>query len=165
MARELDVLGPFDRRPVDLVFDLDKEPSLTEQSHARECDINNIMKRYENDGLLTHVNTFQGDYGDFTEVQDYHTSMNQILMADEMFMSLPAKIREKFGNDAAKFLMFADDPENEDEMRDMGLLPELVDPNPGGADATDPSPSRGVGDGGTGTGSPPSDAPEGSGAE
>ena len=143
---EIVVRGPFDRVPVDLDFDLKKRPSLTEQSHKAECDVNTIMKRYERDGLLTHVNAFQGDYGDFTGVQDYHTSMNQILLADEMFLSLPAKVREEFDNDPGKFLEFAENPDNEEKMRDMGLIPAKVDRNPGEATATGPSPSAGAGD-------------------
>lgn len=97
--------------------------SLTRQSFNAEADINTIMKRYEKSGLIDHVNEHQGSYGDFTNVQDYHSSLNQALSAKSMFMSLPASIRNKFQNDPGAFLEFANDPENEDEMRSLGLLP------------------------------------------
>jgi len=96
---------------------------MAKQSFKEECDINGIMSRFEKSGLMDHVNKFQGDYGDFTEAQDYHTSMNQILAAQAAFDSLPAKMRSRFGNQPAAFLEFVEDESNEDEMREMGLLP------------------------------------------
>ncbi len=95
----------------------------THQSMADECDINRIMARFEKDGVLTHVAKFDGKYGDFTGAMDYHSAYNQVILAGEMFMSLPASIRDVFDNDPGMFLAFAEDPDNEDEMREMGLLP------------------------------------------
>ena len=155
---EIVVRGPYDP-VIHPGVSFQDEVSMTEQSHLKACDINNIMKRYEKTGLLDHVNTYGGNYGDFTFAEDYHTSLNKILAADEMFMSIPAEIRAKFANDPAEFLNFVHDPSNAEELVKLGLA------NPGGADATDPSPSPGVGDGGTGTGSTPSEATGGSASE
>jgi len=102
------------------------EPSMAKQSFKDECDINNIMARFEKTGLVDHVNTHQGDYGDFTGAWDYHSSYNQILAAQAAFESLPAKMRARFGNQPGQFLEFVDDPENEDEMREMGLIPSVA---------------------------------------
>lgn len=96
-------------------------PSLTKQSFKKDCDINHIMSKYEKTGLIEHVSRYQGQYGDFSELQDYQTSLNQVILADEMFMSLPATIRSQFENDAGKFLSFVDDPNNLDKMIEMGL--------------------------------------------
>lgn len=97
-------------------------PSLTHQANARECDINNIMKKYEKTGVLEHRNKFEGQYGDFTDLpQDYHASMNAVLAAGEMFMSLPAKTRVRFANDPGVFLDFVSNPENKEEMEKLGL--------------------------------------------
>ena len=99
--------------------------SLTHQSMAEDCDINKIMERFQQTGLLDHMNTFEGQYGDFTEVpQDYHEAMNQVLEAQEMFYTLPSSVRKKFHNDPGQFLEFVDDPSNTDAMREMGLVPE-----------------------------------------
>jgi hypothetical protein len=38
-----------------------------------------------------------------------------------MFMSLPAKIRSRFQNDPGAFLDFVQNPENRDEMIELGL--------------------------------------------
>ena len=97
-------------------------PSLTHQGNAAECDINYIMQKYEKTGVLEHKNKYEGQYGDFTNVpQDYHESMNAVLAANDMFMSLPSKIRRRFSNDAGQFLEFVSDQNNQSEMIEMGL--------------------------------------------
>ncbi|AXL14715.1 internal scaffolding protein [Microviridae sp.] len=100
------------------------ETTQVQQSMAADCDINNIMKKYEKTGVLQHVARYGGSYGDFTVLPDFHTAMNKMIEAQEMFMSLPASIREKFNNDAGAFVEFAVDEKNIDEMRKMGLSKE-----------------------------------------
>lgn len=99
------------------------KPSLTVQSSKDECDINNILKKYVKTQLMDHVNVHQGSYGDYTSVQDYHTSVQQVMAAEEMFMSLPSGLRKRFGNDPAEFLAFVEDEANVDEARKLGLIP------------------------------------------
>lgn len=97
------------------------EPTLTKQSFKEECDIDVILRRYADTGVIDHVKQFKGEYGSFLDVQDYHTSMNQVVAAQEMFMSLPAQVRARFRNDPAEFLAFCGNPDNQDEMVKMGL--------------------------------------------
>jgi len=104
-------------------IDYSEEEKKTKQEAAAECDINNIMARYEKTGLIDHVNQHKGEYGDYTNVQDFQTSVEQISKAQEMFLSIPAAIRSRFDNSPALFLEFVSDPENEHEMREIGLLP------------------------------------------
>lgn len=104
--------------------------SKTHQSFKAECDVNNIMKRYERDGIMDHVNEHQGDYGDYTDVQDYQTSLDQVHAAQEAFATLPGNIRGRFENDPQQFLDFVDDPANLPEMEKMGLL-QTPDPQRG----------------------------------
>ena len=99
-------------------------PSLAKQSFKEECDINNIMRKFEKQGLVDHLNTHKGDYGDFIGFQDYQSSLNQILSAQEAFMTIPSKIRFTFNNDPIEFLKFVHDPANEAEMVAMGLARE-----------------------------------------
>lgn len=98
------------------------KPSRTKQSFRDECDINSIMSKWQKHGVLTHLNRFEGSYGDFISAEDYHTSMNQCVAANDAFMSLPSKLRERFLNDPARFLSFVQDPGNRDEMMELGLL-------------------------------------------
>lgn len=111
---------------------------MTKQSHAAESDINNIMDRYFKTGIVEHVATVQGKYGDFTSIPTYQEALDKIRRAQEMFMSLPSDIRAKFQNDPGEFLDFATNPENRDEMIEMGLIepvrdtvvPEPFEPEP-----------------------------------
>lgn len=117
----MDIWNSEDSEEFSLVFDLEEEPSMAKQSFRDECDINNIMKKYEKTGLLDHVNQYQGQYADLTGIVDYHTALNQVIAAEEAFMTLPAGIRSRFDNDPGNFLAFVDDPNNEEEMIKMGL--------------------------------------------
>lgn len=95
--------------------------SRTKQEFREECDINNIMKRYEKDGLVDHVNKYQGQYGDFTDAPEYQDALNKVASAEAMFMTLPANIRARYENDPGKFLQFVDNA-SKDQLRDAGLL-------------------------------------------
>ena len=100
------------------------EPSMAQQSAAAECDINNIMARYRETGLLS--DPFKParpiQYGDFTEVVDFHTAQNAIASANEAFQRLPAHIRDRFNNDPGQLLSFFDDEKNLEEAIKLGLL-------------------------------------------
>lgn len=109
------------RRRLQVFFD--RERSRTKQSFKAECDINNIMRKFEKTGLIEHQARFQGRYGDFTNLpQSYHEAVNQVLEAEEMFMTLPAKVRAHFDNDPGSFLAAVDDPARREELVELGLL-------------------------------------------
>ena len=140
MSEQKKVLNAFDRNRLQKSFK--GEESRTNQSMAPDTDINNIMKRYEKTGLLDHVNRYQGDYGDFTNVPvDYHDAMNIVRAADEMFMSLPATVRSRFENDPGKFLAFVENPENASAMVEMGLASSVKNRQGEGATGGSPEPS------------------------
>lgn len=96
----------------------------TEQCHKDRVSIGNIMSRYEKLGVVDHVVNREPQYLDCTSVADYQSSMNVVLSAQEAFASLDAKVRARFMNDPVQFLKFMSNPENEQEMRDLGLLKE-----------------------------------------
>lgn len=129
----------------------------TKQQFKDECDINNIMKKYERNLLLDHVNRFNGQYADVTGDVDYQTALNTIISAEEAFFSIPAKIRARFENDPQRFLEFVSDPSNREELGKMGLLKKAVaqpgskprEPgtgeSPGGAETTSSATPASVG--------------------
>lgn len=125
-----------------------KEPSRTLQEFADECDINAIMARYEKTGVVNHYNTKQPRYLDLTDVPDFQASLNLLRVADEAFASLPANVRKTFDNDPAKFVEFAQDEKNLDQMREWGLAKPLEAP---------PAPMKVYVEGGT---LDPAEAPE-----
>lgn len=94
----------------------------TLQSEADATDINQIMLRFERGEVLEHVNEHQGNYGDFTAAVDYHTALNTARRAEEMFMTLPARIRGHFKNDPGDLLAASADPDRLEEMQELGLL-------------------------------------------
>ena len=105
--------------------------SLTKQSFSRECDINQIMLKWQKTGLVSHTNNFQGNYGDFLGLpSDFQEAQNQVLAAQAMFSSLPSSIRKRFGNDPSAFLDFVQDDENREEMVRLGLASKPDDPDP-----------------------------------
>lgn len=133
MAKVLSVFLD-DRRKTDFGTK-NKEKSMTQQSSMAECDINSIIKKFEMTGLATHVSEKVAQYGDFTQVGDFQSAMYTVTAANDMFMALPAHVRERFKNDPAVLLDFLSDPQNEAEGLKLGLLeakkpPEVVPPTP-----------------------------------
>lgn len=97
-----------------------KEPTRTVQDFKESCDINYIMEKYQRDGIMSMM-TRDPQVGDFSNFKDYHSSLNIIIDAEEQFQEIPANIRERFNNDPEEFYNFAVDPENIDELRNLGL--------------------------------------------
>lgn len=116
-----------------------ERPTLTEQSHKRECDINEIMLRADRDGILPNVNRAQMIFEDVSQVDDYKAIQDQLIDANNIFMSFPAKLRKKFNNDPMQFVRFVENPDNLEEMYELGLAirpkPEPKVPSPGEEDS------------------------------
>lgn len=96
-------------------------PGRTKQAFRDECDINNILAQYIRTGTISHVRRFGGDYASVPAL-DFHEAMNIVTSAEQMFDALPAKLRQRFGGEAGKFLEFVQDESNKGEMRALGLL-------------------------------------------
>lgn len=90
------------------------------QSFKDECDINNIMRKFQRTGMLDWINTYDGEFADVTGIT-FEASMNTILKAQEMFDDLPSTVRDRFANNPALFFDFVHDPKNLDELRNLGL--------------------------------------------
>jgi phage internal scaffolding protein len=104
------------------VLYFDDDPGLTEQHHKNECDINNIMSKFSPDVLTAHALNYAGNYGDYSDMPDYHTALNMIRQIDNMFLDVPAEIRAKFNNDPASFIDFVNNPDNREAMVELGLV-------------------------------------------
>lgn len=109
------------------------QPSMTQQHFKDECNINNIIARYEKTGFLTDPSrpaTRKPQFGDFTSVLDYMAAQNQIIEAQDMFDSLPATMRKRFENDPQQLLAFLEDPANTSEAIDLGFYEYTALPSP-----------------------------------
>lgn len=98
-----------------------EDVSLAKQSFAEEVDINTIVKRFHLTGELPDGISVP-DYGDFSDVTDFHSAMNVVAKAKEGFETLPAVLRSKFHNDPAEFMEFVSDDKNREEAEKIGLV-------------------------------------------
>lgn len=102
-------------------------PSMTEQSHAEECDINTIVRRFGITGQVP-VGVRQPEYGDFINAVDFQTAMNAIVAARESFDAMPALVRDRFHNDPHEFVVFVNDSRNREEATRLGLVQRPLEP-------------------------------------
>lgn len=71
----------------------------TEQSKRMECDVNVIIKRYRQTGMLPpSVHAAHPQFIDVTGFGDFHTSMTRVAAAQSAFASLPSEVRAKYKN-------------------------------------------------------------------
>lgn len=103
-----------------------EDATLAQQHFKEECDINTIMAKFAVTGLLPD-NPLSPQYGDFTGISDYHTALNQVIAAEDEFMSLPANIRARFENDPSQLIEFLDNAENAEEALKLGLIEKPVE--------------------------------------
>ena len=93
---------------------------ITEQHHAKSCDINLILAQFMDTGIMpqTKLNPQHADVSQ----HNFQDAQNQIALAKTLFEELPEHVRNKFENQPYKFLQFAEDENNYDQMIEMGLI-------------------------------------------
>lgn len=126
-----------DKHAAVFAAEIGEDEGLVQQHMRDDCDVNVIMRRYQQTGELTHITAMAGEYGDYSEVLDYQGGLEQIRLAEELFMELPSSVRDRFKNNPGEFIDFATNPENLSELRDMGLAPPV--PVPAAASAPSPT--------------------------
>lgn len=133
-------------------------PSMTDQSQARDCDINEIMRRYEKTGALPQMIAKDPQWGDFSAAPDFQQACEIVLKAEEQFAALDAHVRKRFSNDPAEFLEFVNDPANGEEMVRLGLRAKKEEaPNGLAGNSEGSSGGSAVGAGGSQGGTPPAE--------
>lgn len=108
-------------------------PSMTKQEFQYECDINNVIKQFKPHQMqaMLAANLASGMYSDLPDSYDYQEALHLVKDADKLFLTIPSKVRERFGHDPAAFLAFTQNPGNLDELRQLGLAaPEAAPPAP-----------------------------------
>jgi len=96
---------------------------ITEQHHTNACDINLILAQFMETGIMPPTNTTP-QYGDVSG-HDFQEIQNQLAHAKTLFEELPEHVRIRFENQPYKFLQFAQDENNYDQMVEMGLANAL----------------------------------------
>lgn len=102
-----------------------RDPSLTVQSQKDEADINTIVRNFGVTGQLP-VGARVPTYGDFDQISDFKEAVAAVRAAEDSFLMLPSELRARLDHDPQKFLEFAVDPSNLEEMRKLGLAPALA---------------------------------------
>lgn len=107
--------------------DITIPPSMTKQEFVRESDINNIIKHFSprHMAVMTQQVAATGRFEDLPDSVDYQDSLHLVEQAKASFMTLPSKVRDRFGHDPAEFLAFITNPANEKEARELGMLKPL----------------------------------------
>jgi len=109
------------RRRVAITFD--PEGGRARPEFQDECDVNQILRKFQKTGLLNHLAHGHPKYGDFTNVQSYGEAVEQVRAAEAAFMQLPANIRRRFDNNPAELVAFMEDSSNAAEAEELGLIP------------------------------------------
>lgn len=99
-----------------------------QQQFKDECDINVLIKKFGIDNLP--ITKRMPIIGDFADVMDYQTALNMVLEADEAFMQLPGKVRERFDDSPQKLMEFLENRDNRDEAVKLGLIDPPTPPAP-----------------------------------
>lgn len=109
------------RRRVQIEFDA--ESNRTHGEFRQECNINNIMKKYQRSGFVDHVAKHGPRYGEFPAM-DFREALEFLQESQEMFDELPSEVRREFDNDPAAFLEYVQDPANMERLGEWGFLDE-----------------------------------------
>jgi len=93
----------------------------TDQSFKKDCDVNEIMRKFIKTGQINHLKTNQGVYADVSEFGDLTDSVLRIQKAKEAFEALPASLRKTLGNQLLNLIDYLQDPSNDEEAIKLGL--------------------------------------------
>lgn len=105
--------------------DKDYSDGRTKQSFKESCDINNILRRAQRAGALSHIQQFGGEYADFSDF-DFLEAHIKLARAKEIFDHLPHTVKSEFHQSPAAFFEFANNPDNRDRLSE--LFPVLANP-------------------------------------
>lgn len=100
----------------------------TKQDEAAACDINNIMARYQRTGVIDHLTRYAPVYGELTKVP-YEAAFESVQLIDDAFLTLPAVVREKYGNNPQAWIDAVEGVTEPDALREL-LTGETPDPLP-----------------------------------
>ncbi len=101
----------------------------TKQSFKDECDVNRIVSRFAETGLITHAHGREPQYG-FASAQSFTEAAYIVAESNQIFEALPSETRAHFKNSVIDYLDAVEDPERQAELAELGLIPPLPEPIP-----------------------------------
>lgn len=94
-----------------------------QQHFANEVNINEIMEKAKMGQMpRQRIGHLMPKYGDFSGITSYQDAVMQIDQAKQLFMTMPAKIRDHFDNNPAKLIAFCQNAGNLAEGIELGLF-------------------------------------------
>lgn len=122
-TRKTRVLGGFDRRRVTAEeHDPEKHgPSMVQQQFKDECDINRIILRFTETGMVSHLMPGKPEFGIAPDTT-FTEAMYLVTQAQEQFNQLPAEVRAAFQNDPQQFLDAFNDESQKGLLQELGLV-------------------------------------------
>lgn len=105
-----------------------EDESLTQQQFKDECDIDCILRRYDQTGVLVDPLSERrlAQFGDFSNLPSFAEYQNRLAEVSEYFMSLPPDIRSNFANDVGTFIEAIGNPDNESKLIELGILEKVA---------------------------------------
>lgn len=105
------------------------EPSMTQQHHATDADINVLVKRFGiTDGAVPPAALDPHYFADFSDAPDFRTALDRVRLAKERFAELPADLRNRFNNDPTELFAWVTDEKNAERAVELGLLAKSAVP-------------------------------------
>jgi phage internal scaffolding protein len=111
-------------------IDFTDDPGLTLQAHKDECEVMNILAKY--DPSMTQEVMANANFG-YADSITFFEAQNTLAQAKESFAALPSKIRNKFENDPGQLLDFLSEPANQAEAFKLGLIDDYIEQTNNGA--------------------------------
>lgn len=103
----------------------DYSDGRTKQAFKDQCDINKILRKWQKTGTISHLAKYQPIYGDFSDIDDLLTAQARLKQGQAIFDQLPGEIKREFGQSAAAFFKFVNNPANADNLHKV--LPALAE--------------------------------------
>ncbi len=91
------------------------------QSFKDEVDINLVVARFAETGLMSHVAAGVPQFVDASALGDYRSIIDQVRKVEEYFQGLPALVRSEFKNDAARFMDFLEEGASAKDLEALGI--------------------------------------------
>ena len=113
-------------------LDFKKDKGRTKQEFRDECNINNILAKFQRTGRIEHMNKHQPTYGDATG-GDFAEAMRIVSHGLTLWEDLPSSLKEKFKT-VEGFLDYVSDPDNQGELPHVLEGRPPAEPEPKAAD-------------------------------
>lgn len=104
-------------------------PGFTVQEDKDKVDINNIVAGHRKTGAINHLAQGEPFYGDVSQISGFQEALDVVNQANELFMQMPAKARDKFANNPNNMIKFLQDPKNIDEAIQLGMVVPKIEEN------------------------------------